>query len=67
MRWRTGRIFQYSKEPTSVRLRMFLMQALVHKSMSDMEGILVGKSGIFGLAGRVEQRFAMLNKSLSLS
>jgi hypothetical protein len=48
-------------------LRMFLMQALVHKSMSDMEGILVGKSGIFGLAGRVEQRFAMLNKSLSLS
>jgi hypothetical protein len=46
---------------------MFLMQALVHKSMSDMEGILVGKSGIFGLAGRVEQRFAMLNKSLSLS
>ena len=43
------------------------MQALVHKSMSDMEGILVGKSGILGLAGRVGQRLAMFNKSLSLS
>jgi len=57
IRWSTVRIFQYSKEPTSVKpvgyvskrdenevgnvLRTFLMQAFVQESTSDGAGILM--------------------------
>lgn len=39
-RARTVLIFQNSKSPTSVRLRIFLIQALVERSTSDGAGIL---------------------------